>query len=154
MGVQKSQKKQHQDDIGDLHCQPAGVLGSAHLHQQDPRAVLDSWEGFWHHQFLCACCNSPPSGSVSCGCRNSRACSASPRKRVCSDPDQQGAVMLTEERVRNCVLLYREYEGGTWTGTNQPEQVRVKESVDPVPGSASHLGEVTLALSTQRQSGK
>lgn len=46
MRAHKSQKKQHQDDLGDLHCQPAGVLGSAHLCQQDPRAALDPWEGF------------------------------------------------------------------------------------------------------------
>lgn len=32
--------------------------------------------------------------------------------------------------------------------------VMVEKSVDPVPGSASHLGEVTLALSALRQSGK
>lgn len=50
-------------------------------------------------------------------------------------------------------LLKELCEGATWTGTNQGKVV-VKGSVDPVPGSASHLGEVTLALSAQRQPGK
>lgn len=48
--------------------------------------------------------------------------------------------MLMEESVRNCVLLYRKDKGSTWTGTNQPRKIMVKESVDPVPGSACHLG--------------
>lgn len=114
MSTQKSQKKQHQGDLGDLHCQPAGVLGSAHLYQQDPGAVLDSWEGFQHHQFLLVCCDSPPSCRVSCGPRNSRACCTSPRKRVCSDLDQQGSVMLMGENVRNCVLLYLDRDKPAW----------------------------------------
>lgn len=108
MRAQESQKNQHQDDLGDVYCQPAGVLGSAHLYQRDPRAVLDSWEGFSDHQFLYVCCNSPPSSRVRCGPRNS---STSPKKRVCSDLDQRESVMLMEENVRKSVLYMKGVHG-------------------------------------------